>query len=176
MAVVSSRQNVKISQHYALVDRTVLEEGRVRSLSLDPADQFRGPCQYCRHGHDGHVGTILGWALQFHAVGHSRCFAGPEDGQFRCRTQVVAAQDRQSLMRCSPAVGRTSCLFTGPASFQLKARSPKYLTVSAATRPAGPTLSFLACLCHLHAYVCSGHCVHLSSHVSSHVSSRAGSG
>ena len=110
-AVVSSRKNVQVSQHHVAVDRTILEEGRARSLSVDPADQFRGPCQHCRH-----VGTILGRAPQFHAVGHARCYAGPEDDQFRRRTQVSATQDRQPVMQCRPAVGRSSCLLSGPAS------------------------------------------------------------
>ena len=116
-AVVSSRQNVRVSQHHVLVDRTILEEGRARSLSVDPADQFRGPCQYCRH-----VGTIRGRAPQFHAVGHAQCYAGPEDELFRCRTPVSAAQVRQPLMQCRPAVGRSSCLLSGPASVRLKAQ------------------------------------------------------
>ena len=116
-AVVSSRQNIKVSQHHVLVDRTSLEEGGARSLSVDPADQFGGPCQYCRH-----VGIILGRAPQFHAVGHARRYAGPEDEQLRRRTQVSAAQDRQPLMQCRPAGGRSSCLLSGPASVRLKAQ------------------------------------------------------
>ena len=91
---------------------TVLEEGRVRSLPVDPANQFRSPCQFCSH-----VGTILGRAPQFHAVGHARGYAGPEDEQFLCCTQVVAAQDRQPLTQFCPAVGRASCLLSSPASF-----------------------------------------------------------
>ena len=113
-AVVSSRQNIKVSQHHVMVDRTILEEGRARSLSVDPADQFRGPCQYCRH-----VGTIHGRAPQFHAVGHARCYAGPEDEQLRRRTQVSAAKDRQPLMQCRPA---SASSWSGPASVRLKAQ------------------------------------------------------
>ena len=118
MAVVSSRQNAQVSQHDIVVNRTVLEKGRVRSLSVDPADQFHGPCQNCSH-----VGTILGRAPQFHAVGHARCYAGTEDDQFRRRTGVLAAQDWQPLVQCRPAVGRASCLLSGPASCRLKAQS-----------------------------------------------------
>ena len=33
--MVSSRQNVKVSQHNVLVDRMILEEGRARSLSVE---------------------------------------------------------------------------------------------------------------------------------------------
>ena len=61
-------------------------------------------------------------APQFHAVGHARCYAGPEDEQFRHRTQVLAAQDQQPLMQCHPAVDRSSCLLSGPAYVRLKAQ------------------------------------------------------
>ena len=102
-AVVSSRQNAQVSQHDLVVNRTVPEEGRVRSPSVDRTKQFRGTCQNCSH-----VSTILGRAPQFHAVGHAQCYAGTEDDQFRCRTEVMAAQDRQPLVQCRPAVGRAN--------------------------------------------------------------------
>ena len=44
------------------------------------------------------------------------------DEQVCCRTQVSAVKDRQPPMQCRPAVGRTSCLPSGPASWQLKAQ------------------------------------------------------
>ena len=60
------------------------EDGRVRGVSVDPADQRCGPCQYFRH-----VGTMLGRGPQFHATGHARRNTGPENKQFCCRTHVL---------------------------------------------------------------------------------------
>ena len=97
---------------------------------MDPADLLCGPSQNCRH-----VGTVPGRAPQFHAVGHVRHNTGQEDGQLRCHTQALAAQDWQALMQRRPAHGSASRLLSVPASVRLEV---EYFTVSAVGKRHAP--------------------------------------